>query len=306
MFFLKSAFFLFFIAHVNRKDFYVICLLFLSVCLLRPLLESKTCIKANPIEASRIVSLAPSITETLYFLGLWSKVVGVTHFCSFPNDARTKAHVAGFGNVNLEAILKVGADHAILPSDQKECSEELSNVGIPVAFIDTRSLEKYLDDITVLARLLGADATAKSIVNSFNTNIKEAQIRAKGRKKPRVLFAVMHVGGDADILSTIHIVGKDGFFDRLLESAGGINVYSGNLAFPQISREAIIHMNPDVIIDVLPYPEDSEKILNEWMEMKMITAVKSGRVHIFSDQSDTIPGLRSALTLQKLSHCLFP
>ena len=111
-------------------------------------------------------------------------------------------------------------------------------------------------------------------------------------------------------LKDAYISGKDGFYDTLIDMAGGTNVYQGDVTFPVVGREGIIQLNPDVIIDMVSDVEDKgldpEKVRREWAAMPEINAVKNQRVYVFGKGYHVVPGPRFILTLEDMAKALHP
>lgn len=259
-----------------------------------------------PADPRRIVSLAPSITETLYAIGLGDRVVGVTKYCLFPPEAREKPVVAGFSDVNYEAVLRRRPDLVVMPVDKVRNRENLERLGLSVLPLDTRSLYGLLEAIDSLGRATGRRAEAGAVIDRINGAIEEARAAAEGRPRPRVLFSIMHSYQGLGYITEINAVGRDGFFSDLLEIAGGENVYRGSLSFPRLSREAIIFLNPEVIIDVIPYTEDLEAVRRDWQSLTSVEAIRNNRLVFLTDEADTVPGPRVDGTLRKISRALHP
>lgn len=261
---------------------------------------------ASPSVPERIVSLAPSVTEVLYALNLGSNIAGVTQFCVYPPDVATKPRVAGFSDVNLEAIVRALPDLVVLPIDKIANKEQLAGLGIPVISFDTRSLPGLLRAIKQLGAATGRTTEADSIVDQFHNALREAKENAAGKPRPRVLFSIMHSYQGLGYITEINVIGRDGFYSELIEAAGGQNAYTGSLAFPRLSRESVIFLNPDVIIDVIPTSEHLESVRRDWESLKNVNAVRHNRVFLLTGGADTIPGPRSVLTLAKLSQAFHP
>lgn len=259
-----------------------------------------------PAEPNRIVSLAPSVTETLYALGLGSKVVGVTQFCAYPPEAAAKPRVAGFSDINLEAVVRVLPDLAALPIDKTFNKALVERLGLPVLTLDTRSLNGLIASLETLGQATGHTREAQALIREFREGIDAARERAKGKPRPRVLFSVMHSSQGPGGITEINVIGQDGFYNELIEAAGGVNAYQGTLPFPRLSQESIIFLNPDVIIDVIPEAENLESIRQGWQKLASVTAVRDNRLFLFTGGADTIPGPRSMQTLAKLSLAFHP
>ncbi len=261
---------------------------------------------APPANPQRIVSLAPSVTETLFALGLGTRVVGVTDFCAYPPEVANIPKVAGFSSVNFEAVLRARPDLVALPVDKLGSRMRLEQLGLPVLMLDTRSLSGFLAAVRALGEATGRGARAEALLQDLNAALDAARLRAKGRPKPRVLFSVMHSYEGLGYISEINVIGRDGFYNELIEAAGGINAYQGDLPFPLLSREAIIFLDPDVIIDVVPPSEDLAAIRRDWESLSGVRAIRQKRLHLFTGGADTIPGPRFPLTLAKLSLAFYP
>ncbi|MBQ3060509.1 MAG: ABC transporter substrate-binding protein [Desulfovibrio sp.] len=262
---------------------------------------------AAPSEApQRIVSFAPSVTETLYALGLGDSVAGVTQYCIWPEDVAAKPRVAGFSDINYEAVVRCQPDLAVLPTDKTAHRHALHNLGIPVLTLDTRSLQGFLLDLERLGTAAGRRTEAAAIVADFDAAISMAYERARGRKRPRVLFSVMHSYEGLGYINEIHAVGQDGFYSELIRAAGGDNVYSGPLAFPRLSREAVLFLNPDIIVDVIPGGGQLAGVRQDWQSLHSVSAIRSGRLYFLVHAADTVPGPRSVGTLHRLSRAFFP
>lgn len=259
-----------------------------------------------PAEPRRIVSLAPSVTETLFAIGLGDRVVGVTQYCNYPPEAKERAVVAGFSDVNLEAVLRQRPDLVALPVDKIRNQTNLERLGLTVLPLNTRSLTGLRQTIEALGRSTGRTQQAQEVVARLDQGIARAEKRARGKARPRVLFSIMHSYQGLGYITEINAVGRDGFFSELIEIAGGENVYQGSLSFPRLSREAVIFLNPDIIIDVIPGVLDLEAVRSDWLSLSSVEAIKNKRLILLTDERDTVPGPRIYQTLEILSRAFHP
>jgi iron complex transport system substrate-binding protein len=233
-------------------------------------------------------------------------VAGVTRFCLYPPEAVSKPRVAGFSDINFEAVLRLRPDLALLPADKAADKKQLERLGIPVLTLDTRSLTEFFRSIESIGSATGRFSEADSIIKGFQQALQAARDRTGDKTRPRVLFSVMRSRRELGRITEIHAVGRDGFFQELIEAAGGKNAYQGNLAFPRLSRESILFLDPDVIIDALSAGEDAQKARREWESLESLRAVRNHRLYLLTDSADTVPGPRSARTLAKLSAAFHP
>ena len=259
-----------------------------------------------PAAPQRIVSLAPGITETLYALGLGPSVAGVTRYCAWPPDAAKLPRVAGFGEVHYEAVLRLRPDLIVLPEDRVREKLYLERLGLPVLMLDTLSVSGLLRTITLLGRSAGREAEAEQLKAGLEQRLATAKAAAEGRSRPTVLFAVMRADPGSGSITEVYIVGCDGFYSELIEAAGGRNAYTGTLPFPRLSREALITLDPEVIIEVILDGDNPEAARRDWQHLAPIRAVKNDRVFVWTEQAHTVPGPRFADTLALLSQALHP
>jgi len=260
----------------------------------------------SPAAPQRIVSLSPGITETLYALGLGPSVAGVTRYCAWPPEAARLPKVAGFGEINYEAVLRVRPDLVVLPEDRVREKLCLERLGLPVLMLDTLSVSGLLRTITLLGRSAGREAEAEQLKAGLEKCLLTAKTLAEGRSRPTVLFAVMRADQGSGGITEVHIVGRDGFYSELIEAAGGHNAYTGTLPFPRLSREALIVLDPEVIIEVISGGTNPEGARRDWQNLASIRAVKNGRVFVWTEQAHTVPGPRFADTLALLSQAFHP
>src|SRR5512135_1919802 len=100
----------------------------------------------------RIVSLAPSMTEIMFALGLGEKIVGVTTFCDFPEEAKKKPKIGGMSNPSLEAVLSLKPDIVVMTTDgnPKEFADRLQSFKVPTYISRARRLAELPQDIREL------------------------------------------------------------------------------------------------------------------------------------------------------------
>jgi len=232
-----------------------------------------------PEHPSRIVSLSPGITETLFLLGLGDRVVGVTDSCEYPPEAKLKPSVGSTLNPSIETILTLKPD-LVLGSPQanrRETADRLARVGIPLYGVTAQSVEGALSSTTDLGRALGREAVARQIVQQLRARIDAIARRVAGRKTPRVLFVVWY--------RPLITAGTQTFLSDVIRRAGGEPVGAElNGEWPKLSVEEALRLQPDVIL--FPQTQAFAPNQNEFQKLagwKDMRAVKEGRVYFVSD-----------------------
>src|SRR5688500_12074017 len=200
---------------------------------------------------ARIISLAPSTTETLFALGLGDRVVGVTRYCEFPPEARSKPSIGGYYDPNYEAVVDARPDLIITLPEHVEVRRELQKLGLAFLTVDHRKVPGILESVETLGAACGVPEKAAALRADLAARIRELAARTAGRPCPRVLGSIGRMAGD-ESMTRITACGRGGFYDELIGLAGGVNAFEREVSFPAISPEGLLAARPDVIIDLHP------------------------------------------------------
>lgn len=258
---------------------------------------------------SRIVSLSPSITECLFALGLGDRVVGVTNYCDYPPEALTRSKVGGYYDLNLEAIVALRPDLVVCMPEHADYLSDLERLDLSHLTVDHRKVEAILESLTTLGRTCGVPERAKALVRDIRQRMRTVQERVIDRRHPSVLVCVGRNMGSATI-DDVYLAGHAGFYDEMITLAGGTNAYQGELAFPVVTREGLLRLKPEIIIDmVADLPESGlteTDVLQQWNSLPDLPAVRQGRVFLFTDDFVVVPGPRFIQILEKMAAVIHP
>jgi len=262
------------------------------------------------IPPQRIISLAPSVTEVLFALGLGGRVVGVTHHCRYPPSALEKAKVGDYYHPDYEAILSLKPDLVILLPEHEEAQRYLSSLGVHTLRVNHFSIRGVLDSILQIGERCGQIQAAQQMVNDIQGRMEVIRSKTAHLEPPRVLISVGRNMGPG-MIKDAYICGRDGFYSEMIELAGGRNAYQGGeVKFPIISGEGIIRLNPQVILDVVPDLAESgwkeEDVLRQWSQLFSVEAVKNQRIHVLSHSYAVVPGPRFILILEDMTALIHP
>ncbi len=265
---------------------------------------------AAPPPFRRIVSMAPNVTEILFALGLADEVVGVTRYCDYPPEALTKAKVGGFYDPNLEAIVSLRPDLVILLANHREVIDKLSALHIRMLKVRGDTVDEVLETIETIGRICGRAERARTTLADMKRRMQAVAARSSPGKRPSVLVCIGRTLGVGD-LTGVYIAGKDGFLDALVELAGGRNVYTRpGIRFPKVTREGIMELNPEVIVDLCADLDTDRfslaEVRRDWEKVGTVAAVRNGRVHVLTEDFITIPGPRFVQLLEKLAEIIHP
>jgi len=253
----------------------------------------------------RIVSLAPSITEMLFDLGLGAQVVGVTSFCDYPPEALSCAKVGGLLDPNIEAVMALRPDLVVLFESNTAVLTSLQALRIPVLTVQGDTMEQVLAAIGTIAERCGCHERGARRVRELRERIAAVAGAPRPTPPPRVLVSIGRTLGSGK-LQDVYVAGEDGFFSELIRLSGGCNACpEKTIRFPLVSAEGIIEMRPDAIIELAA---DLERlaltpagIVREWQVVRDLPAVRDGRVYVFTEDYVTVPGPRFVLLLEKMA-----
>jgi iron complex transport system substrate-binding protein len=265
---------------------------------------------AHAATPQRIVSLAPSITEVLFALGLGDRVVGVTRYCEYPPEAQTRAIVGGFVDANYEAIVELKPDLVGILAIHDEARAKLASLSIPVLSVDHRTIGGILDSFIQIADHCGVHDRGANFAADLQRRMDAVDRKTQNLARPRVLISSAREFGTGRIES-VYAAGRGQWYDELLKLAGGENAYPDDgIAFPEISPEGILRINPDIIIELAPKVEMGKyteaQIVAEWNSVPGLRAAQEKRIHLLTGSHVAIPGPRFVQVLEDFARILHP
>lgn len=257
-----------------------------------------------PAEPARIVSLAPSNTEILFFLGLGSRVVGDTTYCDYPEEAGNITKIGGFMDPNLEQIVALNPDLVLATDMHQSFIKSMEDAGLTVLVLDPNSIDEILSSIQLVGKAAGIEDRAIELNRGLRSRVeavsqKVAQI--PDNQRPTVFYEMWY--------EPLMSIGKDNLIGDMIRIAGGLNI-TGDIAepYPQISEELIIARNPQVMINSYGHgnPEISPAQIAARQGWQDISFVKTNRIYTIDTDLLTIPGPRIIDGLEKIAACLYP
>lgn len=254
----------------------------------------------------RIVSLSPNVTEIIFGLGAWDKIVGVTMYSDFPPEAKTIPKVGGWVNPNLEAIVKLKPDLVIFMTDQDSIfGDNIRKLGLTTLSIDSnKSIKDIQNSIFQLGKILRKEQEAQDLAVRIRSKLEEISSKTSQLPRKRVLFVV---GRNPGTLEDIYVIGRDNYINELINLAGGENVVKSDRFALKIAKDAILSFDPNVIIEIsYDKTENKGSSTEAWGGLKEISAVKNNEVHIVSSSELLRPSQRIIEGAYILAHILHP
>ncbi len=196
----------------------------------------------------RIVSTAPSFTETLFALGAGDRVVAVSTYCHYPAAVEKLPRIGTYLQPNVEAIARLKPDLVLVHAELRQAAAQLNGLGIRTVSLRNATLEETLGTAREIGAAIGLAERGRQLEAKLRARLRAVAAKSAGRPRRSLLFIVGRTPGR---LEGMNAVGGGAYLNDLIELAGGRNVLAGSrVAYPQISMEAVMRMAPDVIVDM--------------------------------------------------------
>jgi iron complex transport system substrate-binding protein len=256
-------------------------------------------VSLNP---QRIVSLAPSLTETVYALGDEAHLVGDTDYCDYPPDAQKKTKVGGVIDPNLEQIAALRPDLVLLSksANRLDTVRALESLGIPSYATDPHTVEEIISSTQKLAEVLDVTVAGKTLADDLRKRLAELQFALTGATSRRVLFVVW-----TDPLIS---VSQKTFIADAIHWAGATSIVESNQEWPQISLEEVVHLQPEYLVFASSHSGDGKhdfESLADRPGWRNLEAVRNNRFAVVSDAINR-PSPRIVSVIEGLAHQLHP
>lgn len=256
---------------------------------------SDSCLSKNNL---RIVSLAPSITESLYILGLEENIVGVSSQC----DLKDKPVVGTLLEPNIEKISSLSPDLVIATEEGNSLRaiEKLRSLKIKTLVVGPdKNFSDIVRDFIKIAQATRQEERAKVIVAAIKEELDSIRDKLKDVKKPKVFFQI----GSFPLVT----IGKKSFLHEMLVFCAAENIFSDvESAYLRVNKEEVIKRNPDIII-IVPMSLASNTEIEEWSRFSMLNAVKHKKVYALKNNSFLRPTPADFLEgVRLLGHLIHP
>ena len=242
----------------------------------------------------RIVSLLPSLTETVCELGQCARVVGVDRYSNYPASVKTLPQLGGGLDPNIEAVVALRPDMVLMAASSRAV-ERFESLGLKVVALEPKTREDAQRVLEALGRVLEVP-DAQRIWRAIDAAVSAAaQSLPASAKNMRVYF---------EVSSAPHGAGESSFIGQTLTRMGVRNIIPASMGpFPKLNPEFVVRANPDLIM----VGERSDTGMEQRPGWANIRAIREQRVCVFSaDQSDVLvrPGPRMAEGARLMAQCL--
>jgi len=211
---------------------------------------------------------------------------------------------------NYEATVALRPDLVILLKSHQDAQLAFKKLGIRTLSIPNQHASDVQRAIALIGAEIGAQARANTLVEQLKHRTQAVQAAIKDQTRPRVLISIGRETA-TDNLAGIYIAGKDGFYDEIIELAGGVNAYQDTkVLYPQVAAEGLLQLNPEVIVDLISPvrlgTKDVTKIKQQWQRLRSLEALRQQRIHVIVGDHALRPGPRYIEFLEQLARLLHP
>ncbi|RZL87168.1 MAG: ABC transporter substrate-binding protein [Variovorax sp.] len=243
----------------------------------------------------RIVSLLPSLTESVCALGACEKLVGVDNYSNWPVAVQSLPHIGGLEDANVERIVALKPDVVMLARSARVI-DRLESLGLKVVALEPKSMKDVQHVLGKLGQLLGREAQAAALWRDLDTGV--AQVAAA--LPPQVRGTRVYF----EVNSGPYAASESSFIGETLARLGGANIVPASLGpFPKLNPEFVVRADPQLIM----IGDRNAVALQGRPGWDGIDAIRNGRICIFSAAEGDIlvrPGPRMVEAAVLMADCL--
>lgn len=258
-----------------------------------------------PNNPNRIVSLAPSLTEILFALGLDDKIVGVTLDSDYPPAAQKKTKVGTFWQPDTEAVIAAKPDLVVTLQieQQKRIADSLKRLGYRVLALKIEKIEELFTAAQKIGIATGCKQRADELIEQIKGQLNYLKSKYSSTSKPKVLWVVQ--------TEPLRVAGRNTFINELIELLGGENAIGPTIQqYPPIGTEELLACNAEVIIQTSMGKTDIGRQQQQaeifWSKRASLPAVKDNKIHVVDSDTVLRLGPRLPQGVEMVGHCLHP
>jgi iron complex transport system substrate-binding protein len=249
----------------------------------------------------RIVSMAPSATETLFAVGAGTRVVGVTTSDDYPKEVEAIEEAGDYEGPNVEKVLSLETDLLVFSTDglTKEYADDMQEkTRAEVVVLNPKTVDEAIDSVGMVAEVVGEEEKGQVVEERLDDDLKRIQDMVADEPKPTVFYEVW-----GDPLQT---AGPGSFVDDAIRLAGGENVAADTKeAYPQYSKETLLQKDPDYYL-VGETNGVAAREIESRPGYSALSAVKEERVLVVNDDLVVRPGPRIVEGVREIAEKIHP
>ena len=231
----------------------------------------------------------------------------MSDYCDYPPGVEGLPRVGGWQNTNVERLAALNPDLVVMIDAQAPfIKDRLDSLGVPTLVTRTQTLDDIFAAIEAIGRATANEPQAQQLSTQMHAALEGIRRQASGREKPRVLCVVDRVPGT---LRDLYAATRGSFLAELVEIAGGeVIAPDASSGYGQLSKEALLALDPHIIIDIVQGAEGSfsEDTQSVWRELPQVRAVRDNRVYTVRDARVVHPSQLVADSARRFAEMIHP
>lgn len=267
----------------------------------------RTTPNAAPAGEVRIASVTPAGTDLVIGIGAGDRLVGVSNFDEDREGTTGKPRIGDYQNINWEKLGALGANVLLLQYGQDRVpvyiQQKCADMGIRIVNLKLDTIDEIDRGMLMLGEAIGRPEQGRGAVATLQARLDAVRARVAGRPRVRALI-VTNDGSFA-------LGGPGEFLDEILRIAGGKNAAESlGKPYPEVDREMIMSMAPDVVIRLVPDGDKKPQVVRQgdriWDTLTDLPAVKNHRVYVLTEWYGELPSFRIGDLAEKFADVLHP
>jgi iron complex transport system substrate-binding protein len=255
-----------------------------------------------PAPPQRIIPIFASNVEIVASLGLADRIVGIEAYTRYPREVLDRPLVGGRLGFSADAVVALQPDLVVVtPSRQaaNQLIDPMERIGVPILVLLQRSVPEILDNIRLIGRVAGVSERGEEVVARFQARLDAVKRKVEGQPEPSAIMITGRLGNG------LMLVAREGTYTGdAMRLAGARFALQGTRTLAQVSPEAILNADPDVLLWAGNERDLKELIAQPgWVDMR---AVKSKRARAVSRVELLIPGPRTIDGIEHLAAIFHP
>jgi iron complex transport system substrate-binding protein len=253
----------------------------------------------------KIVSFGPAITEILFALGLGDKVVGVSAFSDYPEEAKSKPLVGDSWSPSIETVVELDPD-LVLTVESVQLNSELDALGYTYLILAPADFDGIITNVRLVGEVTGKTSEGEQLASDMEKVVADITGRVEDASRPKVYFII-----DASLDPNMpYTAGPGSFIDDIINLAGGENIAArAATEWALMSIEEVVDADPDIIV-IMTMTGGVPTITAEEMEghiiWQQLSAVQQGKIYIIDGDLVSRPGPRIVQGLEEMARIIHP
>ena len=224
--------------------------------------------------AKRIISLAPNITEVLFYIGAGEKIVGADEYSNYPEAAKDILRVNNYAAANYELILSLQPDLVIAwqSGNGDKIINPLRKLGIPVFVVETQKIDEIPSLFRRLGELSGHKGQAEQLAAAFTKRLKDLRVAQANKSVVRTFYQIW----DEPLIT----LNGEHMVSDIIDLCGGVNIFGDAIPLvPYVNIESIVAADPQVII-AGGSQEEKPMWFESWQQWGGVSAVINKQIYL--------------------------